>query len=339
MAAVDREGRRQLGAFLDGVERYRAHPYRRAPSRAPAVWREGTTKLLDYGGPTRGPPVLAVPSLINRAYILDLAPEASLMRFLAARGLRPFLLDWDAPGPVERDFDVEAYLDRLDRAIEAARARAGATRVSLLGYCMGGTLALGAAARAGGRVGRLALMAAPWDFHAAQPDQARALGALADLAEPLWRALGAVPVDAVQSLFVALDPLLGFRKFRDFAGVTPGSAAERRFVALEDWLNDGVPLAARVGRDCLRDWYGANAPARGAWRVAGQPVDPAAIDIPALALIPADDRIVPPASALALARALPDCATVRPKTGHIGMLASRRARAQAWEPLAAFLTD
>ena len=41
----------------------------------------------------------------------------------------------------------------------------------------------------------------------------------------------------------------------------------------EDWLNDGVPLAAPVARECIGGWYGANAPARGAWRVAGLPVD------------------------------------------------------------------
>ena len=65
------------------------------------LWQEGTTRLLDYA-PAGGMPVLAVPSLVNRAYILDLAPDNSLMRYLAGLGLRPFLVDWDAPGEVER---------------------------------------------------------------------------------------------------------------------------------------------------------------------------------------------------------------------------------------------
>ena len=54
----------------------------------PAVlWRGGSARLLDYGG--AGRPVLFVPSLVNRAYILDLAPGRSLVRHLAARGRRP----------------------------------------------------------------------------------------------------------------------------------------------------------------------------------------------------------------------------------------------------------
>lgn len=337
LAAVDREGRRQLAAYLDGVERYRAHPYTRAAAARPCAWREGTTRLIDYGGPADGPAVLAVPSLINRAHILDLEPDRGLMAYLAERGSRCFLLDWDAPGPAERDFDLNAYLARLARALTAACAASGSERVSVLGYCMGGTLAAALAARWPDLIERLALMAAPWDFHAENPEQARALGALADLAEPAWRALGAVPLDAVQSLFVAVDPMLGFRKFRDFAALAPGSEAERRFVALEDWLNDGVPLALEAGLDCLRGWYGANGPARGTWHVHGAAVQPADIAAPTLALIPSADRIVPPASALALARALPDCRVARPRAGHIGMVASRRARAEVWSPLAAFL--
>src|SRR3546814_12309737 len=76
-------------------------------------------------------------------------------------------------------------------------------------------------------------------------------------------------------------------------------------VAGEDWVNDGVPLAAPVARECLAGWYGRNGPARGAWHVAGRPVDPAEWRRPFLAVVPARDRIVPPPSAAALAASVP----------------------------------
>src|SRR3989304_5636353 len=70
--------------------------------------------------------VLVVPSLINRAYILDLAAEHSLMRYLAARGLDAALVAWGAPGPVERGFALTDYIaGRLGSALAAARAGAG----------------------------------------------------------------------------------------------------------------------------------------------------------------------------------------------------------------------
>src|ERR1700761_6846390 len=103
-AALDEELTRRAELFLDGVERYRQHPYRRDLPEPPLLWQEGTTRLLDYR-PRGGTPVLIVPSLINRAYILDLAPGQSFLRYLADQGLRPLLVDWGAPGTEERGFD------------------------------------------------------------------------------------------------------------------------------------------------------------------------------------------------------------------------------------------
>src|SRR5271154_6747181 len=48
-AAADAELRSRSDLFLRGMERYRHHPYRRALADPPAIWREGTTRLLDYG--------------------------------------------------------------------------------------------------------------------------------------------------------------------------------------------------------------------------------------------------------------------------------------------------
>ena len=73
---------------------------------------------------------------------------------------------------------------------------------------------------------------------------------------------------------------------------------------MEDWLADGVPLAAPVAREALSGWYGANTPGRGQWRVAGLAVNPAALTIPAFCAIPARDRLVPAVSARALAEKL-----------------------------------
>src|SRR5690606_3772790 len=106
--AVEREGRRRLDAFLAGVETYRRHPYRRDLADPPAVWKQGTTCLRDYGADGRAPgrPVLVIPSLINRGYILDLSAERSFLRRLAGRGLQPFLVDWNVPGAAERHFSL-----------------------------------------------------------------------------------------------------------------------------------------------------------------------------------------------------------------------------------------
>jgi len=335
-AALDRELRGRADLFLRGLETYRHHPYRRALADPPVIWSQGTTRLLDFA-PAGGIPVLVVPSLINRSYILDLSTERSLLRYLAAQGLRPLLVDWDRPGAVERGFTLTDYIaGRLDAAFEAARAEAGAP-LAVLGYCMGGLLALALAQRRKREVASLGLLATPWDFHAEQIEQARVLGGLADVLDPAFATFGELPVDFLQALFLGLDPLLALRKFSRFAHLDPTGVEAREFVAVEDWLNDGVPLALPVARETLGQWYGANEPARDAWRVAGAPIAPAHFDRPALVVLPARDRIVPPASAVALAVALPQATRLEPPLGHIGMIVGGSAEVSVWRPLAAWL--
>lgn len=341
-AAVSRDVRLRLAELEAGIRAYRRHPYHRRVSEPPLAWRQGTTRLLDHRSPPgrkRGRPVLVVPSLINRAYILDLERERSFMRFLAGAGLRPFLLDWDRPGEEERGFALEDYVaGRLSAALDQVIARCGEPPV-VIGYCMGGTLAVALAALRGADLAGLVLLAAPWDFHAERGEFARAVAVAAEAWLPRAERVGEVPVDVLQALFFGLDPFLGARKFRAFARLDPSSDMAREFVALEDWLNDGVPLAARVARECITGWYGENRPGRAAWRVAGRVIDPARLAVPSLVVVPERDRIVPPASAMAMAAAIPGAARLDPPLGHIGMIASARAAELCWRPLVEWLAS
>jgi polyhydroxyalkanoate synthase len=332
-AAVLQETLRQDAALIAGIAAYRRHPYRRDLADPPTIWAEGASRLLDYGRPG-DPAVLFVPSLVNRAYVLDLAPDHSLLRWLAGRGMRPLLLDWGWPEETERRFTLTDYIaGRLERALAAAAALHGAP-VVLAGYCMGGTLAVAAAERRPDLVRALALLAAPWDFHAgAQRERAAGAARLLPLLEPALGFVGALPIDMIQVLFAMLDPFGVADKYRAFSRMAQDGPRARLFVALEDWLNDGVPLAAPVARACLGEWYGANAPAAGTWLIAGQRVDPALLRLPAFIAAPGRDRIVPPEAARPLAALIRGAVLHEPAAGHIGMTAGSGAERALWRPL------
>jgi polyhydroxyalkanoate synthase subunit PhaC len=341
--AVARVAGERLARLDAAIEAYRRHPYRRRLDEPPTVWRSGTTRLLDYGAledsARDGVPVLAIPSLVNRYYVLDLSAERSLARYLATRGIRLFMVDWDAPGPEERGFTLTDYITRrLEPALAQVLALAGRP-VAVMGYCMGGLLATALALRRQGDVAALALLGTPWDFHGAMPARAQLAAALFHRLGPLFASQGELPVDVIQMGFHALDPWRVVHKFLAFGGLDPGSPRAADFVALEDWVNDGVPLTLPVAEACLVDWYGANAPARGAWQVAGEPVRPALFARPSYVLVPAQDHIVPPDSALALAAALPKALCRQVKSGHIGMVVGHAAPSLVWAPLADWLAE
>jgi polyhydroxyalkanoate synthase len=324
-------------AYLAGLESYRRHPYRRPSASQPVIWSEGTTRLLDYGHDATDPAVLVVPSLINRYYVVDLLPERSFLRHLAGCRLRALVIDWGAPGNEERRFDLDDYIGgRLEAAFAAATRIAGAP-IAVVGYCMGGLLALALALRRWPEVACLALLATPWDFHAGRSAQARLLGLAVECLARACGNVGSVPVELIQTLFFILDPFAAERKFIRFAALDPDSEVARSFVALEDWVNDGVPLAVGVAQSCGLSWYHDNEPGRGQWRVAGQLVHPKHLRRPVLVVVPGRDRIVPPSSAEPLAAALAPATVLRPPLGHVGMMSAVRAPDMLWTPVANWL--
>jgi len=321
-------------ALLAGIAAYRRHPFVRSLADPPVIWSEGSSRLLDFGDP-EAPPVLFVPSLVNRAYVLDLMPGHSMLRFLAAGGARPLLLDWGFPGEAECAFTLTDYVaGRLLRAIGAV-----GRPVALAGYCMGGLMAVAAAQLRPDLIRRLVLLATPWDFWASEAAGARRVAELLPLLDPAFSFAGAMPVDSLQMLFSFLDPGCVGTKYRDFGTQDQTSARAHMFVAIEDWLNDGVPLAAPVAREVLGGWYGRNTPAAGTWRIAGLPIVPEMLRLPCFVAIPERDRLVPPETAWPLAEAMAGCDVVRPPTGHIGMVAGSQARVALWETLGGWLKN
>jgi polyhydroxyalkanoate synthase len=341
--AIRRESIRRMDRFLTGVQTYRHHPARRDFAEPAVIAEDGAARLLDFapfaeGAESSDVALLMVPSLVNRWQVLDISPERSLMRALARGGVRALLVDWGTPVGPELGFSATDCVLRLERLMDRAQAL-GFARLHVGGYCMGGNLALALALRRQSDTASLMLLATPWDFHADRTGQALMMANLPFLGR-LVDVAGELSVDALQTLFYSLDPWLVIRKFMRFAQLDPASAEAREFVLLEDWLNDGAPVPGPMALDCLLGWYGANTPGRGEWSIGGEVVEPRRLAVPSLVVVPGQDRIVPPASARALADpaiGIPNARRIDLALGHIGMMVSGRAPQLLWQPLLQWL--
>jgi polyhydroxyalkanoate synthase len=326
MALVRAEARdpEQLARVLKGLRAYQEAPRNAAQQSAPAVAAKLGAALRDYGGD--GPPVLFVPSLINPPNVLDLTPENSLLRWLAGRGFHVLLLDWGWDVEERRHLSVGGHVEEILLPIIARLGAAPA----LVGYCLGGTMAVAAAALANAPA--VVTIAAPWRFSAFPAQARQGLAALWESSRPAVEALGALPMEALQSAFWSLDPARTVAKFERFAGLAPGSPEAASFVLLEDWANDGPPIPEAAAREMFESFFERDLPGSGAWRVGGRIVNPAALPCPLLNIVSASDRIVPGATAI------PSGERLELAQGHVGMIVGSGAREGLWEPLAAWLS-
>jgi polyhydroxyalkanoate synthase len=111
-------------------------------------------------------PLLYVPPLVNKYYLLDLQPRSSLIRWLVEQGHNVFVISWINPGADLADKGLDDYLSLGPAAaIDAIGKATGEKSVDLFGFCMGGTLAAMATARAKpGRIASLTTIGSMFDF-------------------------------------------------------------------------------------------------------------------------------------------------------------------------------
>lgn len=293
--------------------------------------RNGSAQGTAGGGDRKKSPVVLIPSLINPPNVLDLTEHRSLLRYLASRGHEAYLLDWGTPTPADKDMDLAGHVEDLllpllDRLNEAPL---------LVGYCLGGTLAIGAAARmrAQGRaIGGVATIASPWDFSRYDKEFRDQLANVWAQAKPGCEGMGLVPMEVFQTGFWSLDPERTIRKYAAFGEMEEGTAAWRGFVALEDWANEGAPLTFAAGRDLAERCYAENITAGGQWSIGGTIVQDRLLDVPTLAIASTTDRIVPAIAAPAANE------RIDLDLGHVGMMIGSRSESQLWNKLSDWLS-
>ena len=306
---------------LAGLDAYEKAPRPPARPERPAVARIGGAALRDHGGD--GEPVILIPSLINPPHVLDLDEQVSLAGALAGSGRQVLLVDWGAASQ-RANLDVSGHIEVLLLPLLDAVGEPA----TLVGYCLGGTMAIGAAGIA--PVRRVATLAAPWHF-ARYPDGSRAaLGQLWDMSKAAAASLGALPMEVLQAGFWSLDPERTVRKFAEFAELDAAGGQARRFVTLEDWANEGEPLPLPAATELFESFYRDDAPGVGRWMLGGAAVGERP-PVPALHLVAGEDHIVPPETA-------PDGEQLAIASGHVGMIVGR-ARAQLHQALLQFLAS
>jgi polyhydroxyalkanoate synthase len=352
----ERDDKRELEALIDLSRRGRAklerlHEVLTTPGHygtgatpAAVVYRENKLRLLrlldETGQPRAGkPPVLFVPAPVSRYFIMDLLPGRSFAGHVAAAGFDVYIADFGTPSREDRFADLDYYVEGLvRRCVRAVSALTGEEAINVVGYCLGGTLALLYAALHPETVRRLVLLttSVDGDVEGGIPWVAARMG----LAGEDYDNPRLVPAAEVKSWFEMLAPgsnsALG-RVSDLWARLDDAPERLREVRTMASWVDDVVPAPGRLLAELYRKLGpGANGIMKGTATVGERPVDFKAIDMPVLSVSAEKDTIAPAAGVDAVQSVVPHAEILRLPGGHVGIVAGRAAAA-LWQRTVEFL--
>ena len=309
------------------------------------VFTENKLRLLHYRPVVKNPkatPLIMIFALINRPSILDLKPGRSVVEVLLSKGIDVYLIDWGAPGDEDNHLDMNHYINRyIKKVVEKVKKRSGSKKVSILGYCMGGTMSAIYTALHPEDVQNLILLTAGIDYNVE--------GTLSMWGEKenfnvdkFIDAFGNAPPEFLQSGFLFLKPVENMiSKYVNFYENVDNEAFVDNFLAMEKWLNDNIAVPGEVFREFIKYLYQENRLVENKLEVNGELVELKNITCPVMNLIAERDHLVPPESSIGFNDLISskDKETIVFPSGHIGLSVSSKSLKGLWPDVADWIIE
>lgn len=312
------------------------------------VWKKNKARLYRYISPygynyKHRIPILMVYALINKPYILDLIPGMSLVEHLLNCGYDIFLLDWGDFGWEDRNISFGNLVqDYVARAAQKTVQITNCSELTVLGYCMGGTIAsMYAALYSRPRIKNMIYLAAPISFEDAGVQSAWLKYPGYD-ADRIADTLQLIPRDFIDYGVKMLRPVTNYwgtytRLWKSIDEDTPITA----WKALNKWVNDNINFPGEAYRQWIKDLYQTDKLFKNEFIIQGQRVDLGKIDSNLLVMAGQKDHLVLPGQS----KAILDCVSSLDKqfhdlpVGHGGLVFGNYARQHSYPIISGWLNE
>ena len=315
------------------------------PTPKDVVHSRGTMKLYRYrplSDEVYRVPVLVVMSLVSRSYILDLAKGQSFIEYLLLQGFDVYQIDWGVPRREHKNLKLDDYVaTSIPECVDIVREDSGEPDVSMIGYCLGGFLAvLYAALYPDGPLKNLVCFTTPINSDGMPLYRTWTDPAHFDI-DQMIDSLGNIPSELMDASIQMLRPFqksAGQMKLLDNVENEAFVTAHLRF---DRWAADHIPFPGETARQLVNDFMRGNKIVRKELELDGRPVDLAQVKIPFLHVTAQFDHIVPAAASQDLVKLVgsEDKSEIVLKGGHVSLVAGGNAVYRLWPKLDTWLSE
>ncbi len=294
-----------------------------------------------------GLPVLLIPPLAAPTVCFDLRRDCSLAGHLIAEGHDTYLLEYGDIAFSDRDLGIEFWIEEvLPTAIRKVSEDAGGRPVQLVGWCLGGIMALLAdAAHPELPINAIAMVASPFDFRKVRlMDALRPVADLGDgaLGSAIYKLLGGAPAPLVKRGF----QLASIDKFLTKPIAVATHLDDRDYLAqleaVDRFTNNMHAYPGRTMGQLYHQFFRVNDLADGHLLIGDRDIELDDVRVPVLSIAGESDVLAPADAVHHVGALLHNAPQVRLETapgGHLGVLAGRSARTSTWVWIDDFLTD
>lgn len=283
-------------AFTDGASITESTPRQ-------ALWKRNKATLWYYPAPVKKyhTPLYLIYSLVNQPTILDLLPNTSLIGALTKAGFEVYLIDFGIPRYEDRDMTIDDYvLKYIQPGAKVALKHSNANSISVMGFCLGGTLAAIYAAMAKEPIENLILFVTPVDFshfprfdllHQAIKEEAIDLS-------PLIDALGIIPATFIHYGVRLITSPVYISPYLSLLQKGHNKEYVHKWSLFNQWTKEHIAFPGAALKQIVNDLIIHNKLLTGEFTIGGKPARLQEISANLLVLASTNDELVPIEQAL-----------------------------------------
>jgi polyhydroxyalkanoate synthase len=295
------------------------------------VWKKNKSVLWHYPAVEKkyDIPIFIIYSLFNKPFILDLNPGTSIIESLTKSGYDVYLLDWGTPGYEDNGISIEDYIvDYLQKGVRRALRHSGADEISILGYCLGGTIAAMYTAIADEPIKNIIVATVPIDFSVTTaPDKwADAMKNGTYNIDRLLEVYGNIPSSFVNAMFRSVSAPVYFTPYIKLLSRAHDKKYVDKWRRLDKWTKEHVPFAGEAFKQLTSDLVQDNKLVKGEFTIKGKNVDLANITANLYVISASYDHLIPEKQSLPIMELVSsEDKTYKPvQAGHVSLVLGRK---------------